>query len=349
MSGVFQRALAGTAQAVPPIWLMRQAGRYHAHYQRLRASHSFEALCRTPELAAEVAMGPVEDFDLDAAILFSDLLFPLDALGMGLSYDSGRPVVDGPLTFERVSQFRSLEQARSRLVFQRTAMAATRRQLSRDKGLIGFIGGPWTLFVYAVEGSHTGPLARARQSLDLYRAFADRLVPLLVANVRLQFEGGADVVMVLDTAAGVLPADVYRRVMCPDLAAIADAFPGRLGYYAKHFSTDHLDAVMGLGARGSTPAAAIPWAGVGLDMYRDLATALASRRAGFVQGNFDPEKLLLEEDALVGELDRFLEPIRALDEATRRGWICGLGHGVLPATPQENVRTFVKRVRETFS
>ena len=194
--------------------------------------------------------------------------------------------------------------------------------------------------MYAVEGSHTGPLARARQSLDLYRAFADRLVPLLVDNVRLQFEGGADVVMVLDTAAGVLPADVYRRVMCPDLAAIAGAFPGRLGYYAKHFSTDHLDAVM---------AAAIPWAGVGLDMYRDLAAALASRRAGFVQGNFDPEKLLLEEDALVGELDRFLEPIRALDEATRRGWICGLGHGVLPTTPQENVRTFVKRVRETFS
>ena len=89
MASPFRLALAGEPSRVPPIWLMRQAGRYHSHYQRLRAVHSFETLCRTPELAAQVALGPIEDFDFDAAILFSDLLFSLDALGLRVSYDEG--------------------------------------------------------------------------------------------------------------------------------------------------------------------------------------------------------------------------------------------------------------------
>src|SRR5215471_4005089 len=121
---------------------MRQAGRYHRPYQQLRARYSFDTLCRTPELSAEVALGPVLDFDFDAAILFSDLLFPLEALGFGLSYDDGPPKLDGSLTLERVGAFRPLDEALARLTFQRDAMAATRARLPRDKGLIGFVGGP---------------------------------------------------------------------------------------------------------------------------------------------------------------------------------------------------------------
>src|SRR5688572_9592554 len=104
-TGPLFRALALEPSRVPPIWLMRQAGRYHSHYQRVRAVHSFETICRTPSIATEVALGPIEDFDFDAAILFSDLLFPLDALGLRVSYDDGRPAVDGSLTFERLEKF----------------------------------------------------------------------------------------------------------------------------------------------------------------------------------------------------------------------------------------------------
>src|ERR1041385_789502 len=118
-------------------------------------------------------------------------------------------------------------------------MHLTRAQLADDKGLIGFVGGPWTLFVYAVEGTHAGELAQAKSSLDLYRAFADRIVPLLVDNIRLQFAGGADVVMVFDTAAGELPPATFSAVTGSDLAALAAAFPGRLGYYAKGLRHDH--------------------------------------------------------------------------------------------------------------
>jgi uroporphyrinogen decarboxylase len=133
VTNTFQRALAGEAQSVPPIWLMRQAGRYHRAYQVLRQQHGFEELCRQPELAAEVAMGPIRDFDFDAAILFSDLLFPLDALGMSLSYASGPPQLDGPLDADRIARFRSLDEALPRLRFQADAMSLTRRMLPPER------------------------------------------------------------------------------------------------------------------------------------------------------------------------------------------------------------------------
>lgn len=350
--GAFRRALIGEPAAVPPIWLMRQAGRYHRPYQMLRARHSFDTLCREPDLAAEVAMGPIRDFDFDAAILFSDLLFPLEALGFGLSYEDGPPQLDGTLTPERIARFRSTEDALARLVFQRDAMAATRALLPADKGLIGFIGGPWTLFVYAMEGTHAGPLAQAKASLDLYRAFADRMVPLLVDNIRLQFDGGADVVMIFDTAAGELVPETFRRAIAPDLATLTEAFPRRLGYYGKGLRAEHLGPLTPTlspvqGERGSFVR---ELAGLGFDRDWDLAQILQSRlQDGFVQGNFDQEALRLTGAALEGQIDRFLAPLRGLDPETRRGWICGLGHGVLPDTPEESVRTFVHRVRSAFA
>src|SRR5262249_41378565 len=284
MSGRFVRALAGEPLDIPPIWLMRQAGRYQARYQALRATHSFEELCRVPELSAEVALGPVIDFDFDAAILFSDLLFPLEALGFGLSYDDGPPKLDGSLTFERIEAFRSMEEALARLTFQRDAMAVTRARLPQDKGLIGFVGGPWTLFVYAVEGTHAGSLERSKSAKTLYRAFADRVTPLLQENIRLQLDGGADVVMVVDTAAGELAPEAFARDVAFDLDVLAQTFPRRLGYYAKGFQPAHLSAC------GWDTAS--PWAGLGLDWQWDLAGALADRaRTGFVQGNFDPPRL----------------------------------------------------------
>lgn len=336
--GRFLQAVRGEAIPVPPIWMMRQAGRYHRPYQALRAKHSFEALCRDPELSAEVAMGPIDDFDFDAAILFSDLLFPLEALGFGLSYADGPPTLDGALDAARLARFRAHDEALARLTFQRDAMRATRARLSRDKALIGFVGGPWTLFVYAVEGTHAGRLARAKASPDLYRAFADRLVPLLIDNIRLQFEGGADLVMVFDTAAGELSPAALAEQTAGDLDRLAAAFPGRLGYYARGADPDHFAA---LGAA---------WAGIGVDWRWPLASTLTSPRPlRFVQGNFDPEALRASTPAFTAALDRFLADVRPLSPADRRGWICGLGHGVLPGTPEAHVRQFVTAVRETFA
>ncbi len=339
VKNAFQRALELTPQGAPPIWLMRQAGRYHAHYQALRRRHSFAALCREPELSAEVAMGPIRDFDFDAAILFSDLLFPLEALGMSLSYDDGPPKLDGPLDADRIARFRSLPEALPRMMFQADAIKATRALLPADKGLIGFVGGPWTLFVYAMEGSHAGPMRVSKSSWDLYREFSARMTPLLLAVIAAQLNAGADVVMVLDTAAGELPPGYLQTEVAPALTGFARTFPRRIGYYAKHAHPLQLDAVM----------TGVPWAGVGVDSRWDVAELLrAPYRQSFVQGNFDPAWLFLPPADLERAITQFLDPIAALPAQQRRGWICGRGHGVLPGTPEAAVRTFVRMVRERF-
>jgi uroporphyrinogen decarboxylase len=333
----WQRALAGEPQRVPPIWLMRQAGRYHRPYQQLRQTHRFEDLCRRPELAAEVAMGPIRDFDFDAAILFSDLLFPLEALGMSLSYDDGPPKLDGPLDADRIARFRPLDAAIDRLRFQPEAVALTRQVLPVEKGLIGFVGGAWTLFVYAMEGSHAGAMRQSKSSWALYRAFAARMTALLRATIAAQLDAGADVVMILDTAAGELPPAYFHREVAPDLAGLARSFPNRVGYYTKAGHPDLVDPLI----------AAAPWAGYGVDSRWDLASRLAHPgRRGFVQGNFDQSWLFLPPADLERAIADFLDPIAALAPEQRRGWICGLGHGVLPGTPESAVRTFVRMARE---
>src|SRR5216110_2852200 len=170
-SARFQNAMARRAQSTPPIWLMRQAGRYHKHYQALREKYSFMDLCKRPELAAEVALGPVLAFDFDAAILFSDLLFPLEALGMGLEYTDRGPQLGWHLDEQSLARLCSIEDAWPHLLFQGEAMRATRERLPLERSLIGFVGGPWTLFVYAVEGSHKGSLVASKKLLSLFPRF----------------------------------------------------------------------------------------------------------------------------------------------------------------------------------
>lgn len=333
----FMQAVAATPQATPPIWCMRQAGRYQRSYQALRQRHSFDDLCRQPHLSARVALNAVEEFDFDAAILFSDLLYPLDALGLPVRYDDGGPKLERRLTDASVDVLRTPDEAIEQLRFQAEAVRETRRLLPADRGLIGFVGGPWTLFVYAVEGTHVGALTQAKTAWPLYRRFADRVGPLIAQMAKAQLDAGADLVMVFDTAAGDLAPAAFRRHVAPDLHALASALPRRLGYYARGVNPAHLTA--------HGEASIGPWAGLGIDWRWDLAAALADERQGFIQGNLDPSVLHLSGLALARAFDEFLDPIAALPPAIRRGWICGLGHGVLPGTPEASVKAFVSALR----
>lgn len=331
----FQNALSRRAQGTPPIWLMRQAGRYHRHYQNLRRQHSFMDLCKRPELAAEVALGPVVDFDFDAAILFSDLLFPLEALGMGLRYTDHGPELGWQLNEHNFARLRSLEEAWPDLLFQGEAVRATRKLLPQDRSLIGFVGGPWTLFVYAVAGSHQRALAAANE-LRLFARFCETLIPLLIRNIELQLVSGAELVMVFDTAAGNLSAEAFGAEVVPQLELLTTKFPSQLGYYSKGTKLAHLRGP--LFTEGS-------WSGVAVDHDWDLRDAFDLFRQGFIQGNFDPALLLLERAALKQRLLDYLQPLAT---NRRAGWVCGLGHGVLPTTAEENVRLFVNTVREVL-
>lgn len=337
----FQNAIQGIAQQCPPVWMMRQAGRYHRHYQALRAKHSFMDLCKVPELAAEVALGPVEDFDFDVSILFSDLLFPLEALGMGLEYTDKGPRLGFQLRSENVKQLKSVGEALPALSFQQEAMRRTREILPKNKSLIGFVGGPWTLFVYACEGSHSGSLTYSKVNHELYKTYCEKMVPLLIQNIELQFAGGAEVVMILDTACGEVSPLYFQEYLQPQLLEISRAFPGRLGYYSKGSQPEFFN---------SSDWQSAPWAGQGYDHRTNLLKILPEKnRKGIVQGNFDQSLLFYEPAEFQRELRKYLHPLAELSPDQRKGWVCGLGHGLLPKTPEENVRSFVQIVREVFA
>ena len=215
-------------------------------------------------------------------------------------------------------------------------MRATRRLLPDNKSLIGFVGGPWTLFVYAVEGTHKH-VENAVRALSLFEKFCETMVPLLTRNIALHMKNGAELVMIFDTAAGELPPGVFQSAVVPQLERLAHAFPSALGYYSKGTTRAHLDHPL------FTDGC---FAGIGLDHHWDLRDAFAMFPHGFVQGNFDQNLLLSSSpDELKRHVERFLDPLLAHDRA---GWICGLGHGVLPKTPEENVRRFINTVREVL-
>jgi len=337
----FQNALSANEQDVPPIWLMRQAGRYQKSYRALREKHSFIDLCKVPELAAKVGFNAVDEFDYDLCILFSDLLFPLESFGMGLDY-SPAPKLEWHLdTQADFKKFRPTEEAFEHIKFQGEALKATREALPKDKSLIGFVGGFWTLFGYAVDGSHKGNMLETKKRLHLFDEFVEEhMLPFLIKNIELQLAHHAEVVMLFDTAVGELSSQFFKDKVAPHLAKLAHMFPNKLGYYAKGGTLDYFDQSF----------LDLPWAGMGWDHRWSLPEVLKKRpHRGFVQGNFDQALLHQRPEDFKKSLESYLAPFKDLSSKERAGWVAGLGHGVLPKTPEDNVKHYVNYVRETFS
>ena len=331
---LFQRALKREALPTPPVWMMRQAGRYHKHYQALKVKHSFIELCKNPALAAEVAMGPIEDFDFDVSILFSDLLFPLEVLGMPLKYEPG-PILGWNLENEsQLLGFKKVEEALKGLEFQAEAVRLTRERLPKSKSLIGFVGGPWTLFMYAVDGSHKSSALHSIQEPQLFQKFCEFMTPLLKANIDLQLKAGAEAVMILDTAAGEVSVDFFERYIAPQLKHLAK---DQVGYYMKGGTADHYSVIRDF-----------PFAGFGYDHRFDLAKVLKSTQKGFVQGNFHQNFMNGTEAEFEKNFEAFVAPLKKLTLQERAGWVAGLGHGILPQAKEANVRRFVQEIRRIF-
>lgn len=338
MNQKFKNALSATPQKVPPIWFMRQAGRYHKHYQALRSKYSFMDLCKKPELACEVALGPIMDFDFDVSILFSDLLFPLEAMGMGLEYKPG-PVLGWHLDKSNLKNLKKIDDSFDGILFQKEAVIQTRQALPKDKSLVGFVGGPWTLFSYAVDGSHKDGIKKTKQSIDLFDGFCEVLMPLLIENIKLQLDAGVEVVMIFDTSVGEISPYVFREKVMPYLIKMTKLFPKKLGYYSKGTTESHYVESL----------KAAPWAGFGVDHRWDLPNVLKTQsKDRFYQGNFDQLFLFQEFNDFKMTLDQYLSRYQKLSVEQRAGWVCALGHGVLPETPEDNVKYFVQRVREVF-
>jgi uroporphyrinogen decarboxylase len=342
---LFQKTLRGENTGRPPVWFMRQAGRYHSHYQKMKERYTFMELCQKPEAALETTMGPIQDFDFDAAILFSDLLFPLEAMGTGLRYDPG-PKLDRHLsTVADLSRLRGSRELASHMSFQADAMRLIRKQLSPEKGLLGFVGGPLTLFCYAVEGTHSGDLASSRAGLDdgRYKGFVNLLLEMLAENMALQARAGADAIAVLDTCAGEFSPDVFGEKAMPALRELFQEFkrlcPNTpIVYYSKGSTPEHWKYLKGQ-----------PIACLGIDWNHNLAQVLDRWTDEWgIQGNVDPSWLFLEPAELERRLREVFAQVKSLPAEKRRGWVCGLGHGVLQKTPESNVRLFLKLQKEIF-
>ena len=334
----FVNALEKIPQSVPPIWFMRQAGRYHSHYQNLKTKNSFVELCKSPSLAAETALGPIESFDFDVAILFSDILFPLESLGMGLTYSPG-PKFDQLLTEENSHEIFNNTFDVNSLAFQGEALERTRAKLPQEKSLIGFIGGPWTLIAYAMG------LNKSSKSLKVsnfqWKILKEIIIPALSENIEMQINAGAEVVMIFDSSAHQLVNIDFSPYLEKVTEHMIKPFEQKVGYYAKE-EVDY-NCIISFANDNENS-----FAGIGIDSQISLHETLKNVDHGFVQGNFDELKILADSKEFYQALDQYIEDMLSLNQDERVGWVCGLGHGINKDTPEEHVKYFVSQIRQAF-
>jgi uroporphyrinogen decarboxylase len=332
----FLKACACEPLDRPPVWIMRQAGRYLPEYRELKARHGFLGLVRTPELAAEATLQPLRRFALDAAILFSDILVIPEALGQAYSFrDQGGIAMerrlDGPAA---IAALGPAEAVPEKLAYVGRAMAAVKGQLAGSCALLGFGGSPWTLATYMVEGGSSEDFARVkalfREDRRSFEALMARLTSALVHYFRMQIGAGADALQIFDTWGGILDEADYEaaslRWIREVIASVPAGFPIIL--YGKGTS-GRLASQAGTGARV-----------LSVDSQADLPAARRTLPPGVaLQGNLDPA-LLSGPPAKAGEeARRLLASMRGA-----RGHIFNLGHGILPDARIESVEAVVTAV-----
>ena len=334
------QTLAGGALTPPPIWLMRQAGRYLPEYRAVRAkAGGFLELCYTPALAAEVTLQPIRRYGFDAAILFSDILVVPDALGQRVEFVEGEGPRLEPVRSE--PELARLNAGATRPKFARVSetVARLRQDLPRETALIGFCGAPWTVATYMAGGQGSADQREAR--LWAYRdpvGFA-RLVEILVeASVdylAMQVAAGADVLQIFDTWAGNLPAREFEAWVVEPTRRIVTAI------HAKHPEVPIIGFPRGAGQKIARYVAETGVQGLGCDTGMDVAhmRSLASSIKVVVQGNLDPMALIAGGEALRAQTDALLQGLAGVP------YIFNLGHGILPETPVEHVAELVELVR----
>jgi uroporphyrinogen decarboxylase len=328
-----------------PVWFMRQAGRYHNHYQNIKKDSDFMTMCKDAKLATEITMGPIDEFKFDAAIMFSDLLFPLEQLNMGLSYITGPPTLERKLeTLKDVEDLKVLSPARDFYHFQKDTCINLKERLPSTVSLLGFVGAPFTLYSYAVEGSHKGNLTDSKKGLydGRFKAFMKILMPELLSNMAVQAEGGADAVCLFDTAAGELAFEDYKRFILPVIRQLTsdfkELFPKvKITYYSKFTHMHYLKEIQDKNIDT-----------LGIDWRMDLKEVLQELGDDYyIQGNIDPSWLHLSWEDLKINLNIFWQHLQG-ENLPLNKWIMGLGHGVLPKTPQENVKKTVEYIHNNF-
>jgi uroporphyrinogen decarboxylase len=334
----FLAALAGQPVDRPPVWIMRQAGRYLPEYRAIRQHHTFLQMVHQPDVATAITLQPVTRFGMDAAILFSDILTIPEALGQDVQFPEGGPVLQPVVrTAADVAALPRVDM-REALAYVGQAVAQIRAELGDKTALLGFSGAPFTLACYMVEGKGTKQFEQIKAMLfaapEVLTALLDRLADAVIDYLQMQLDAGADAVQLFDTWAGELRRADYDAIVRPSTERIVRTIRdrgGKIMVFARH--PGHLlDSTLSLGAHG-----------LGLDWRVDLTEANRKRQRapGFtaLQGNLDPIELFAPRAHI-------RKRVQEMHAAVGQGWIANLGHGVVPATPIAGVEAFVQAVQE---
>lgn len=334
MNDTFLQACRGERTAYTPVWFMRQAGRYLPEYQKVRSKVSFLKLCKTPELAAQVTLQPIDIFGFDAAILFSDILIPMEAMNLALEFHEGKgPLFAHPVRSQKAVDDLVVPIPEEQLTFVLETIRLLRSALQVP--LIGFAGAPFTLATYLIEGGSSKVFLHTKKMMfqepQLFHNLMAKITACTSAYLQAQAKAGAQALQLFDSWVGILaPCDYeefalpYVRSIISDLRATTNV---PIIYFANNGAT--------LTKLTTTVGADV----LGFDWRLPLGEAIVRAGQHAVQGNIDPLALFLPQKQLEERIRSML-----IEAQEARGYIFNLGHGILPETPPEQVRIAVNAV-----
>jgi uroporphyrinogen decarboxylase len=323
MNDLLLKALAKEKTERPPVWLMRQAGRYMSEYRAIRQRISFLELCKTPELACEVTLQPINKLGVDAAILFSDILIPIEPMGVQLDFHPA-PLITNPVRTEAAVAALANFDPRKALPYVYETIKLLIKKL--DVPLIGFSGAPFTLACYMVEGQGSKSFLEMKKFMHTkpkaYSALMEKLTESTRAYLQAQIDEGCPVVQIFDTWAGILAPAVYREMVLPWVKQLLESLQGAHAIYFAKDGASYFDDMRELGCSG-----------IGVDWKTDIEQANTLLGGKFcLQGNLDPALLFADKDTITKYATEAIEQGKCAPSH-----IFNLGHGILPETPVENV------------
>jgi uroporphyrinogen decarboxylase len=320
-----------------PVWFLRQAGRYMQEYRDVRKHHTLVEICKQPELAAEVTITAAEKLDVDAAIIFADLLLPLEPMGLDFEFQAG----EGPVVHHPVRSAEDVRQLRTDRADDLTYVARAIQKVAahfKDRlGIIGFCGAPYTLASYMIEGGGSRNYIHTKQMMycdtTAWRALLDKTVIVLTEYCRQQVQGGADVIQIFDSWVGSLSLADYRDYAFEASKRLVRAVQ-EMGVPVIYFGVETAGLLVDMASTGADV--------IGLDWRQPLDEGWRAVGHGHaVQGNLDPITLFAPLEILEQRVKDILR-----SASGRPGHIFNLGHGIVPGTPVENVQAVVRMVRE---
>lgn len=317
-----------------PAWIMRQAGRYLPQYQKIKETKTFLEICRSPQLMADVTLQPVDIIGVDAAIIFSDILLPLEPLGIKIGFDKSGARISPLIRNDKDAASLREYNPQEKLKIVLDGISETKKRLNGNLPLIGFCGAPFTLLHYMVEGKGSGGGTEIKRFIHNNQSAAERTLELLSSilgeYLKTQINAGADIIQIFDSRGGILSPGDYQRFSLPYIQKMLDICktPNIPRIVFNPNSSPYLELLAGLDCEV-----------IGIDWRTDIRRAFSILDGKTIQGNLDPHILLTTPDKIKSETNRMIDEVPDFNR-----YIFNLGHGIQPTTPVENARLVIETV-----